>query len=196
MSHHIYQTEGFIIGSMPVNEASRYISIFTEDLGLIRGLAQGVRNNRSKLRYSLQDLSYSKVSFVRGREIWRIVNAEKMSLLENSILNNEKKVFIAKTAAFLKRFIVGDIKDSQLFTEIKNGFQFLNNETLTSEDLIRVELMFVLRILKHLGYGPMEKDFDSILFFLEWDRSALCFIENKKDKVLSAIRHAIAQSHL
>ncbi len=35
MSHHIYQTEGVILGGFNVGESNRYLYVFTRELGLI-----------------------------------------------------------------------------------------------------------------------------------------------------------------
>ncbi len=56
--HHIYHTEGIILGSKNYGEAGKYYSIFTRDLGMIYASAQGVRKMSSKLRFILQDFAY------------------------------------------------------------------------------------------------------------------------------------------
>ena len=77
MLHHIYHTEGFVLSGQSVGEANKYFRIFTKDFGMVGAMAQGIRLLQSKLRYSLQDYSYSKISLVRGKQVWRIVGAIK-----------------------------------------------------------------------------------------------------------------------
>src|SRR3989304_7240195 len=79
MSHKIYHTEGFVIAGSNYGEANRYLSIFTQDFGLVRASAQSLRKVSSKLRFSLQDFCYSKIDLVRGKEIWRVINAKNIS---------------------------------------------------------------------------------------------------------------------
>lgn len=194
MSYHIYQTEGFILSSIPVDEANRYISIYTKDLGLIRAVAQGVRNNSSKLKHSLQDLSFSKVSFVRGREIWRIVNAENIELSNN--LEPLKIKTMAGFSYFFRRFVGQEEEDLALFSELKNAFFFLKEEDLESEDIYRFELIFRLRILNRLGYGPFESQF--CRFFKEelWNKEFISISTDEENRIVSHINKAIGHSHL
>ncbi len=75
--HHIYHTEGIILGSKNYGETGKYYSIFTRDLGMVYASAQGVRKISSKFRYVLQDFSYVKVDLVRGRDFWRVTSASE-----------------------------------------------------------------------------------------------------------------------
>ena len=75
--HHKYSTEAFILKSLHHKDADKVYVLFTENFGLIRASAQGVRLLKSKLRYHLSDFSCINISLVRGRDYWRIVGAEK-----------------------------------------------------------------------------------------------------------------------
>ncbi|HBM45861.1 MAG: repair protein RecO protein [Parcubacteria group bacterium GW2011_GWF2_38_76] len=196
MSYHIYKTEGFIVGSVPVGEANRLISVYTEELGLVRGMAQGVRNLRSKLKHSLQDLFYTKISFVRGKDIWRIVNAERLPLVGDEILTGEKKVFIAKVALLLRRFVKGEGRDETLFNDLRAGLNFLKENILSESEMKKFELIFVLRFLGHLGYGPYESHFTDILSFTEWSSDLLNLADGKENDISSIINRAMTASHL
>lgn len=194
MSYHIYQTEGFILSSIPVDEANRYISIYTKDLGLIRAIAQGVRNNSSKLKHSLQDLSFSKVSFVRGRDIWRIVNAENIEL--PIVFEPIKIRTIAGFSSFFRRFVGHEEEDSILFNELKNTLLFLKEENFGPKEIYKLELIFRLRVLDRLGYGPFESHFQTFLRSGVWNREIINISEEESNKILNHIDKAIGHSHL
>ena len=81
--HHIYHTEGIILGSNNFGETGKYYAIFTRDLGMIYASAQGVRKMSSKLRFVLQDFAYLKIDLVKGKDFWRLTNASKTNKLEN-----------------------------------------------------------------------------------------------------------------
>src|SRR5690349_10081885 len=72
----IITTEGFIIDSRPSGEAGKLLYIFTKDHGLVMATAQGIRLEKSKLRYFIQDYSFGVYSFVKGKEYWRLTNAQ------------------------------------------------------------------------------------------------------------------------
>jgi recombinational DNA repair protein (RecF pathway) len=86
----IHTTPGFIIGSRPSGEAGKLLSIFTQDLGLIRATAQGIRFEKSKLRPFIQDYSVGIFSFVRGKEFWRLTSAQEQKIQDSKFKIEEK----------------------------------------------------------------------------------------------------------
>ena len=92
--HHIYHTEGIILGSRNFGETGKYYSIFTRDLGMISASAQGVRKMSSKLRFVLQDFAYLKIDLVKGKDFWRITNVGKTNKLEKLSKPEIFEVFI------------------------------------------------------------------------------------------------------
>ena len=116
MSHHIYKTEGFVLGSVNIGEANQYLSLFTKDLGLVKATARSVREERSKLRYSLQHFSYSSFSLVRGRNVWRITGAqEKYNIFHDCKGDKEKQQMLARLFSLLQRLLAGEEKNEHLF---------------------------------------------------------------------------------
>ena len=104
--HHIYHTEGIILGSGNFGETGKYYSVFTRDLGLVFASAQGVRKMSSKLRFVLQDFAYLKIDLVKGRDFWRITNVSKTNKLEKLQEPEILKVF-ASISKLLKRLLAG-----------------------------------------------------------------------------------------
>lgn len=134
MAYTVHTTEGFILFSAPVGEANRIYHIFTREFGVIIATAQGVRLNKSKLRPHLLDYSFSSVSFVKGKEFWRITSA-------SSISKSKDKTYI-QILSILKRLLQGEGEHEALFDYLK--------EELSKENLDETKLM--IRILLDLGY--------------------------------------------
>jgi len=86
-----YTTEAVVLGSRDAGEANKYYFLLTRELGLIHAFAQGVRELKSKLRYSLAELSYVKVSLVRGKEKWRLTSVVPLPELDGLKNSGEKK---------------------------------------------------------------------------------------------------------
>jgi len=135
MSYAVYSTPGFILGSSPSGEASKIYLIYTEDFGLVRAKAQGVRLITSKLRYNLEDFSFSSFSLVRGREVWRLTGALKMDT------QPKFPVVQARVLNFVKRLVQGEEKNEKLWKNL-----LLITKTEMSEPLI------LAHILDALGY--------------------------------------------
>ena len=97
MSYTIYSTDGFIIEQKPSKDADISLLVFTEQFGLIFAVATGARYLKSKLRYSLQSLSFSNISLVKGREVWRVTSAKKLISLYDRRLPIEYRALFART---------------------------------------------------------------------------------------------------
>ncbi|MES2315467.1 MAG: DNA repair protein RecO [Patescibacteria group bacterium] len=149
--HHIYHTEGIILGSRGYGEAGKYYSVFTRDLGMIYASAQGVRKISSKLRFVLQDYAYLKIDLVQGKDFWRIITAEKTGYLEKITKKTETFKIFNNIARLLKRLLPGTEANEPLFQAVVSGLLDLENAH-TKEEFEDQEIGLVLNILKKLGY--------------------------------------------
>lgn len=154
MSHHIYNTKAFIIETIPNGESDLIIVMYTEDFGLISAIAKGTRDMKSKLRYSLQSLSYGSVALVRGREFWRITNAATEISLFNKGLAPTLRTKLAATLSFVRRFSPGEDRNDEIFESLKqiSSFLFRHQKDLSTEDVNVIDKVTSLRIMYSLGY--------------------------------------------
>lgn len=192
--HHIYHTEGLILGSKNYGEAGKYYSIFTRDLGMIYASAQGVRKMSSKLRYILQDFSYVKIDLVQGRDFWRVTSASKTNMLGALSKNRETFQVFYNIGSLLKRLLAGVEPNESLFVDLVSGLSILE-KTKNADDLRNIEAIIVLRILNNLGYiGGSETLQNLIKSPFEQD---LIFEASKSRKeVLNQINKALKETHL
>ncbi len=151
MSHRIYNTEAFVLGTTSRGEGSSYVRFYTRDLGLISAWVQGVRTLQSKLRYHVQPFSYSQLSLVRGRDMWRVTGAEEIISLVSPQREMARFQFISKIFALLSRLVTGEEADAELFDEVRAVLRS-PKDTFTSEDFSMLEVLLVLRVLFRLGY--------------------------------------------
>lgn len=188
MSYHIYQTEGIIIGKKDVGEADRILFVLTRDLGRIEAIAQGVRYLKSKLRYSLDTFSYSRIGLVRGRDFWRIIDAEELNNWSDIRQSSEKLAIVSKIAELLDRMIKGEQPDNALFEEVKDAFIFLKEDESPEGKKIKIfELLTKIRIMSHLGYVADHK---------KWLSMTPDEAEKNEKLMLDEIQKALIESHL
>lgn len=136
MSYEIYTTRGVVLSQIPVGEADRVYNILTRDLGLVRARAIGVRKDVSKLRGSLEPISISSVSLVRGKDHWRLTSAE----LVQKVLNTEH---ILRPLSLLEKLVQGEMVNQDLFDSVESTLS-------TTKEIVEED--FVAHILFHLGY--------------------------------------------
>lgn len=197
--HHIYHTEGIILGSKNYGEAGKYYPIFTRDLGMIYASAQGVRKMSSKLRFILQDFAYLKIDLVQGKDFWRVTSASKTNKLEQLSKNRETLLIVSNIAKLLKRLLAGVEPNQTLFTDLINGLSILEKEDLSAQagkkELRNVEIILVLRILNNLGYIGDDKVLENFVKS-PFEENLVFEVSKSKSQVLNQINKALKETHL
>ena len=192
--HHIYHTEGLILGSKDSGETGKYYAIFTRDLGMINASAQGVRKMSSKLRFVLSDFSYIKLDLVRGKDFWRLTNASKTNKLEKISKHPEAFAVLVNITRLLKRLLAGEYPNEELFKDVLSGLSILE-KVETKEELQNIEVIMVLRILSNLGYIGGEELFEN-LTKSPFEENLVFETGKYRSKILSEINKALKETHL
>ncbi|MES3005884.1 MAG: DNA repair protein RecO [Patescibacteria group bacterium] len=214
MSYHIYQTEGFIIDSKDIGEANRLVTLFTADLGLVNAAAQSVRVQHSKLKSSLQDLSFASLALVRGKELWRVTSARKLISLYDRRIPVGGRIMMARVLALVKRLVVGESPNPNLFSILSSlaSFCFSERHLLkTKEASEAVELIASLRILAVLGYAAADETFhkyivqknknigdmnDGNKVEYEWSVELIEMMKSDSEQARKELVRAVRESHL
>lgn len=198
MFYHTYNTEGFVLGGFPVGEASRYVYVFTKDIGLVGVHAQSTRAVSSKLRYALDDLSYSSLTLVRGKHSWKLTNAApQRNLFVIFRQNNEKLVLVARILSLLKRLVPGEEKNADLFEIVDNGISYLESQVgATEEDLKNIEAIIMLRMVHILGYVGTNEAFLAFLGDNGMSESKVKEMGSHRKNAIVAINKALKESGL
>ncbi|MEX2014070.1 MAG: recombination protein O N-terminal domain-containing protein [Parcubacteria group bacterium] len=146
MSYHIYTTRGVVLSERPMREADRIYTILTRDLGLIRATATGVRKEVSKLRGNIEPFSLASISFVKGKEFWRLTSAQ---LLKNISVSPG----VARPLSLIEKLVQGEDPHQELFDAVEDAvLSVCQPATLTRFDDEMFEVRLVAKILFHLGY--------------------------------------------
>lgn len=198
MMYHTYNTEAFVLGGLPAGESSRFMYLFTRDLGLVGARAQNVRGVASKLRYSLADLSHSSVSLVRGKNSWRLVNAAPQKNFFALFREYPEALELtARILATVRMLVAGEEANPQLYTILTAAFSFLEINPTLAHNLKNFETIVMLRILDNLGYFGSH---DSLGEFVHeptaWSLELLAAMEPKRRAAVITINNALKMSNL
>ena len=193
--HHIYHTKGIILENNERGEANKMLVIFTREHGMIHAAAQGIRHNKSKLRYALSDFSLANIDLVRGRDIWRITTATPIKNFSPLILNLSLGPVAQNMLKLIIRLYHGEEANEELFDHIINSLTFLSENKIKQEDLKNFEMVGVFRILYHLGYLALTTEND---VFVRSPLDERLFIEAAKfrTKMLSEINSSLRETQL
>src|SRR3989344_988827 len=158
--YRIYSTEGIVLKSTDTGEASKFLSLFTKDLGLLYARVQGIRKESSKLRYHVQDFSCASWNLVRGKNGWRVTSAYDAEILAEAPAfrlrsegaRKEAMRMFLRTRDLLERLLHGEREESQLFSDVVAALSALKKDAVPEDALKDFEALFVMRILSRLGY--------------------------------------------
>lgn len=198
--YRIYVTNACVIGYHNRNEADRVFDLFTEEYGYIRAIAKSVRLEKSKLRYALADFSISRISLVRGKDMWRLIQAEPRDAVRGVSVEGREQhdqiQTIARAAQLLKRLMPPETVDIHLYNTWVNFIQVVRN-TSDRDYLHWYEIAMVLTTLNSLGYvGDITEwagVFEQSVLFSEAQRPAM---QQRARMAIQTINHALHHSHL
>lgn len=194
MSYHIYQTCGFIIRGANTAEADRTIFVFTESLGLLSVHARAARKTSSKLRCSLQNYSFVRIALVRGKNVWRLTDAEEIASF-SAIRDISKLKLLAGVFSLVGRFVHGEGENTVLFWSLEDLFSFLKREELSDEEMLSAETIAACRILSALGYVGENETLSPFLSSL-MSKYLLSSFAPHRQSALQEINRALKESHL
>lgn len=199
--HSIHTTSGIVLKSRPYGEADKMLSIFTSDLGLVTATARGIRLEKSKLRYHVQDYSFGTFSLVRGKEYWRLTSAGELRLKDVGKLNDRKnQEVMVRISLLLSRLLQGEESHPKLFDYIRACYEYLSENDLlgeiTEEHLKTLESVTVYRILHSLGYISGGGELDECFKEVEMTAELIFNMGNKRTIINQHINKALKESHL
>ena len=194
MSYNVYTTEGLILSYTPLREADRVYSILTRELGLIRGTATGVRKETSKLRGSLEPLTLSHISLIKGKEYWRLTNAVFQKNIVRD-LESKKKILqsVSKSLVLLAGLVQGEEANSELYDSIIPLVESARESDDKDADIF--EIILVSRILFHLGYLS-EKDVPNGIIYADPSHELFEDITREKRRILEVINQSLRTTDL
>ncbi len=197
MAHHIYTTEGFVLGGIPSGEANSYLYVFTRELGLVGASARAVRDIKSKLRYGLQDFSHCVLSLVRGKNEWKITNAvPKENIYYTFALEKEKFMVCAHALSLIKKLVAGEEKNEKLFDILNDGFSFLEKNDFTRQQILHAESLMMLRIVYNLGYLTNTSVLAPFVKSNDWNIELVEQMPKHHTHAVAEINKAIRESQL
>lgn len=186
-----YHTEALVLGNREMSEADRVIVLFTSDFGLVRARASSVRKEHSKMRYAIQNYSRAKVSLVKGKRGWRLAGA---SALKSASGDRKCVGVFARIAELTVRLVHGEEKNNYLFAVLAEAHDALMRERV--EASATIEIVCVARVLYALGYISTEALETALFTHTAYEREHVLEAETMRDKLLSSINKAIAETHL
>lgn len=193
--HHIHHTHGFVLSSRNMGEANKMLTIYTREMGLVKAVAQGIRLNKSKLRFTLQDFSYVNVDLVRGKEMWRVTSAKHITSFPLARVSYLSLLLIMRVSKLLERLCNGEGPSENIFDDFIQALYLLDEKEIEPASREALELHLVLRIMNSLGYIGYS-DILAEYLSLPFDHSNTKEILLRRQSIIAHINKALNESQL
>ena len=187
-----YQTEALVLQSRPMGESDKMCTLYTRDFGLVCARVSGVRNERSKMRYALQDYSRAMVGLVRGSRGWRLAGAVAIETAARKDANSIR-VF-ARISELVAKLVAGEEENPYLYEALSQTHDALMQESCESSATI--EIVAVARVLYALGYISAEALQTALFTHTAYAYDHLLEAESIRDDLLLSINRALSETHL
>lgn len=147
-----YETEAIILGSLPLAEADKIVTFLTPYYGILRGVARGSRNPKSRFSGALELLSNVEITFShKERELVRIDRIELKKSYFHLVSDPSLLPSFAFMAETLTSLVPQGVREEKIYRMVKACI--LASET-NPDRINLVTLYFSIWILKLSGYLP------------------------------------------
>ncbi len=190
--HTLISLHAFVLGSAPEGEANKVLTLLTETHGLVRAHAQGIRLERSKLRYLVTDGAQVQVTLVRGRDVWRLVNAREVE----GVCGSESLVVRAalrRVRALTLRLVRGEGDPCGTYALLCGGFMALCGETDVASVRLR-EALLVARLLAAQGYLRVTQETSHLIHTTSYEVHTM--VQSDLRTLIRSVNEALRESHL
>ncbi len=147
---HKYAVRALVLSRAPAGEASEFLALLTDEVGLVRARAQGTRRRGAKLAAALATFAQSSVVLVRGKEGWRIAGAILEESWFSRLPDADARSRAARIGALALRLIPGEAPDRALLPIALAYFGALAGGRPEERDA--AEILAALYVLASLGF--------------------------------------------
>ena len=155
----MYTTDAIILRKEELGEADLLITALTERFVNIRLVAQGARKVEAKLKGHLEPLSLSRLSFVPGRNNYRLVGAQLLDFFVNVKKDPARLAVAAEISKAVGSALFEDRREENgnFFAIALEALNLLNDPSRSPEEYKTGLLWFRARFLDELGLFPEPK---------------------------------------
>lgn len=153
-------TDAINLKSYNLKDSDKIVVMYSKDLGLIRGVAKGVKNPKSRLGARMDSLVANKVMLYKGKNLDTICQAEALNTFKDSRQDFDKLMYSSYVSEIISIFGVEDDPSSKevydLFYKVLDRIASAKSK----KDVMIAVIKFQLKMMLIVGFGL---EFDSCL---------------------------------
>lgn len=153
----MHLTRAFVLSRKERREADILATLFTEQFGLIRAVAAGIKKPGAKLRGHLEPFSDTEIHFVPGRIGYRLIGAIVQNPFSRITSSLERYAIAEAGASLIEAATLEGSPDSALWEALQGFFTALDSpDELDSAERERILFWLAARLFFLLGYQASE----------------------------------------
>lgn len=151
-----YSTDAINIKTYPISEFDNLVVMFSKDMGLIRGIAKGVKRPKSKLGATSQALVANSLILSQRRNLDIIKEASAINPFNKLRYDLDKLTMAIYTAETINTFCVSENMDNSqneaIYNLLYNTLDNIQNAENKAQILL-AEIKFQLAFMNLSGFG-------------------------------------------
>ena len=162
-----YSDRAVVLGTADYKDSDKFISLLTQNHGLVHVFARGVRRQNSKKGPHLDLFQLVRFQTQRGSGLTYLQQVDTEKFFPN-IKNNFNKIQLAMVLVeILNHTLAQDVPDEEIFNSFLNYLDALNQNHDPKDDN-RLTRKFGLYLLRHLGFpSPISPLTDNLSSYFE-----------------------------
>jgi DNA repair protein RecO (recombination protein O) len=145
------KTDAVVIHRTDFGESDLIVTLYTADLGKVKGIAKGAKRSKRRFVNNLQPFSYIRICFAEGRG--GLIRVDEADMIRPFFRISEDISRVLYGSYFLEmvREMTGEKESNPLLFELLVTVLTVLNDSSPREEYLRV---FELRFLDLVGYRP------------------------------------------
>lgn len=144
---------GVVLKKQNYHEADQIVTIWTKEEGKVRVMARGLRSGKSKLAYSMQDLSVVEFETAGNKALPALISAKIIKNFSGLREDLSKAVGAFYGAELMLKMTADEQENIEAYNLIVELLEFLNDADISQQPLFTIVDRFSLRLLKTLGFS-------------------------------------------
>lgn len=153
-------TDAINLKSYNLSESDKIIVMYSKDLGLIKGVAKGVKKPKSKLGARMDSLVANKIMLYKGKNLDTICQAESLNTFTETRKDLDKLVYSSYISEIVSIFGVEEDPSSKEIYELFYKALEKISHSKQKKDVMIAVIKFQLKMMLIAGLGL---EFDSCL---------------------------------
>jgi len=146
-------TDAINLKSYNLSESDKIIVMYSKELGLIKGVAKGVKKPKSKLGARMDSLVANKIMLYKGKNLDTICQAEALNTFKETRQDFDKLVYSSYISEIVSIFGVEDDPSSKEVYELFYKALDRISNSKSKKDVMIAVIKFQLKMMLIAGFG-------------------------------------------